>query len=214
MGPQRPHFDIMSFMTIPELKSDIIFHATLRDQSLVFHTTWGLFSPKQIDEGTRLLLDHIQVAPNATILDLGCGYGPLGLTLAKLAPQGQAHLVDKDFIAIEFTRKNAEVNHLTNTTTYLSNGFAQVPRDQKFDLILSNVPAKIGSELLTIFLHDAYASLNPGGKLYIVTISGLKDYMKRQLTAVFGNYDKLKQSKTYTAAVAIKPTKTHPEPHS
>ncbi len=191
-------------MTIPELKADIVFQTTLKGQDLTFHSTWGLFSPKQIDEGTRLLLDHIEIAPDAHVLDLGCGYGPLGLTLAKLAPKGEVHLVDKDFIAIEFTQKNAQLNHLANAKAYLSNGFDQVPASQKFDLIVSNVPAKIGSELLTIFLHDAYSHLNPGGTLYIVTISGLKDYMKRNLAAVFGNYDKLKQSKTYTAASAIK----------
>jgi 16S rRNA (guanine1207-N2)-methyltransferase len=191
-------------LTIPELKQDIAFTARLRGHDLTFHSTWGLFSPKQIDEGTALLLNHIDVAPNATILDLGCGYGPLGLTLAKLAPQGHVHLVDKDFVAVDYTRQNAGLNHLTNTQAYLSNGFNAVPADLKFDLIVSNVPAKIGAELLTIFLHDAHAHLAPGGRLYIVTISGLKDYMKRHLAAVFGNYDKLKQSKTYTAAVAVK----------
>jgi 16S rRNA (guanine1207-N2)-methyltransferase len=194
----------MSHMTIPELKQDIIFPTVLKGQSLVFHSTWGLFSPKAIDEGTHLLLDYIEIAPDATILDLGCGYGPLGLTLAKLAPAGEIHLVDKDFTAVEFSAKNATANHLTNVKSYLSNGFSHVAPNQKFDLIVSNVPAKIGTELLTIFLNDAHAHLNPGGKLYIVTVSGLKEYMKRHLTLVFGNYDKLKQSKTYTAAVAEK----------
>jgi len=191
-------------MTIPELKQDIIFPVTLKGQSLVFHSTWGLFSPKAIDEGTHLLLEYIEIATDATVLDLGSGYGPLGITLAKLAPAGQVHLVDKDFIAVEFSAKNAEVNRLTNVKSYLSNGFSAVPKAQKFDLIVSNVPAKIGTELLTIFLSDAHAHLNPGGRLYIVTVSGLKEYMKRHLTLIFGNYDKLKQSKTYTAAVAQK----------
>jgi 16S rRNA (guanine1207-N2)-methyltransferase len=191
-------------MTIPELKQDIVFTTNLRGQPLTFHSTWGLFSPKAIDEGTQLLLDHIKVAPDATILDLGCGYGPLGLALAKLAPHGQVHLVDKDFVAVDFAHKNAQINHIANAQSYLSNGFEQVPVDLKFDLIVSNVPAKIGGELLSIFLHDAYDRLNPGGQLYIVTISGLKDYMKRHLTDTFGNYDKLKQSKTYTAALAVK----------
>ena len=191
-------------MTIPELKKDIVFTTTLKGQNLVFHTTWGLFSPKAIDEGTHLLLDYMEVAPDAKILDLGCGYGPIGLTLAKLAPAGEVHLVDKDYLAIEFTLKNAQANHLDNVKAYLSNGLSNVPAGQKFDIIVSNVPAKIGTELLQIFLHDAHEHLNPGGKLYIVTVSGLKEYMKRHLTGVFGNYDKLKQSKTYTAAVAVR----------
>ncbi|GAC1371530.1 MAG: hypothetical protein NVSMB39_5360 [Candidatus Saccharimonadales bacterium] len=191
-------------MTIPELKQDIIFTANLKGQSLVFHTTWGLFSPKAIDEGTSLLLDYMEVAPNAKILDLGCGYGPIGLTLAKLAPAGEVTLVDKDYVAIDFTLKNAQANHLDNVKAYLSNGLSNVPVDQKFNVIVSNVPAKIGTELLQIFLHDAYDHLMPGGQLYIVTVSGLKEYMKRHLMAVFGNYDKLKQSKTYTAAAAVR----------
>ncbi len=191
-------------MTIPELKADLVFQAALRGHALTFHSTWGLFSPKAIDEGTGLLINYLDVAPTATVLDLGCGYGPLGLTIAKMAPQGHVHLVDKDFVAVDFARKNAELNHLTNATAYLSNGFDQVPAGQTFDAVVSNVPAKIGTELLSIFLHDAYDHLNPGGRLYIVTISGLKDYMKRHLTDVFGNYDKLKQSKTYTAALAVK----------
>lgn len=191
-------------MTIPELKSDIVFQSELKGQKLVFHSTWGLFSPKAIDEGTHLLLDHMEVAPSAHILDLGCGYGPLGLTLAKLAPRGEVHLIDKDYVAVDFAAKNAGLNHLTNTKSYLSNGFSNVDENKKFDIVVSNVPAKIGTELLQIFLHDAYAHLNPGGQLYIVTVSGLKDYMKRHLNAVFGNYDKLKQSKTYTAARARK----------
>ena len=191
-------------MTIPELKQDIVFSGRLAGNDFTFHSTWGLFSPKSIDEGTQLLAGYLEVKPDAVCLDLGCGYGPLGLTLAKLAPKGQVHLVDKDFVAVEFATKNAQINHLANVQAYLSNGFAQVPADLKFDVIVSNVPAKIGTELLSIFLHDAHARLNPGGKLYVVTISGLKDYMKRHLTDVFGNYDKLKQSKTYTAAVAVK----------
>jgi 16S rRNA (guanine1207-N2)-methyltransferase len=174
------------------------------DLSLTLATTWGLFSPKSIDEGTELLARYIEVEPTDNCLDLGCGYGPLGLMLAKAAPQGITHLVDKDFVAVNYSAKNAEANSLSNATAFLSNGFDQIDSEQKYDIIVSNVPAKIGDELLTLFLHDAYSHLNPGGKLYVVTISGLKEYFKRRMSEVFGNYDKLKQSKTYTAAVSVK----------
>jgi 16S rRNA (guanine1207-N2)-methyltransferase len=183
---------------------EIVFTANLAGHPLVLHSTWGLFSPKAIDEGTALLVSQLKIRPDATALDLGCGYGPLGLAIAKLAPQGTVDMVDKDFIAVDYANRNAELNHLPNATAYLSNGFDQVPADRKFDVIVSNLPAKIGGELLSILLHDAHDRLNPGGQLYVVTISGLKDYMKRNLTEVFGNYDKLKQSKTYTAALSVK----------
>ncbi len=184
---------------------ELAFTARLHGHDLTFHTTWGLFSPRAIDEGTQLLLDQIgPIAPDAHILDLGCGYGPIGLALAKSSPRGTTHLLDKDFVAVDYSRRNARLNNLTNTTAYLSNGFDQVPADARFDLIVSNIPAKIGAEQLAIFLHDAHAHLKSGGRLYVVTISGLRDYFKRHLTDQFGNYDKLKQSKTYTAALAIK----------
>jgi 16S rRNA G1207 methylase RsmC len=191
-------------MTTDELKKDIVFDAKLAGHDLTFHSTWGLFSPKQIDEGTALLVSQLEIAKDAQVLDLGCGYGPLGLAIAKMAPAGRVDLVDKDFVAVGYASLNAHVNGIENTEAYLSNGFEQVPADRKFDVIVSNIPAKIGGELLSIFLHDAYERLNPGGKLYVVVISGLKDYMKRNLTEVFGNYKKLKQSKTYTASVAVK----------
>jgi 16S rRNA (guanine1207-N2)-methyltransferase len=188
---------------------DLIFATNLHDQDLTFHSTWGLFSPKAVDEGTRLLANHLKVPPNAVALDLGCGYGPLGLTIAKLAPQGNVHLVDKDFVAVEYAAKNAVANHLSNTQVYLSNGFSHVPAGLTFDLIVSNLPAKISGELLEIFLNDAHSRLKPGGRLYVVTISGLKEYIKRHLASAFGNYDKLAQSKTYTAACSQK-TKGRP----
>ncbi|HSX01243.1 MAG TPA: methyltransferase [Candidatus Saccharimonas sp.] len=194
----------MTHTDTDRLRQDLSFQATLHGQPLSFHTTWGLFSPKAIDEGTQLLADLFDVAPTADCLDLGCGYGPLGLTLAKLSPRGTVHLIDKDFVAVQYAATNAQLNDLTNTTAYLSNGFDQVPPEARFDVIASNIPAKIGGEQLSLFLADAHARLKPGGQLYIVTISGLKDYMKRHLTDQFGNYDKLRQSRTYTAALAIR----------
>jgi len=193
----------MTISTDP--RPDIVFTATLHGQALTFRTTWGLFSPRGIDEGTQLLADKLaDIPPDAACLDLGCGYGPLGLTLARLAPRGSVQMVDKDFVAVDYANANAALNRLPHARAYLSNGFSHVPPAARFDVIVSNIPAKIGAELLEIFLRDAHAHLNPGGRLYVVTISGLKDYMKRHLTAVFGNYDKLGQSKTYTAAVATK----------
>ena len=184
------------------LRRDLEFSAQLAGRTLDFCSTWGLFSPRDIDDGTRLLLDHLEIAPTDDCLDLGCGYGPIGLTLAALAPQGRTLLVDKDFVAVEYANRNAQRNRLTNAEAQLSNGFDQIDPERRFDLIASNVPAKVGKELLALLLHDAHARLRPGGRLYLVTINGLRQYMKRNLTDVFGNYDKLKQGAHYTVALA------------
>ena len=188
---------------IAKLREDIVFTVKLCDMPFTFHSTWGIFSPRGIDEGTELLLNYIDIEEDSDCLDLGCGYGPIGLTLARLAPHGHTILVDKDFMAVEYSNKNASINKITNATALLSNGFDQV-RDKKFDIVVSNIPAKVGNEMLSLFLHDALQQLNPGGKLYVVTINGLRDYMKRNFKEVFGNYKKLKQGKNYTVAMAEK----------
>jgi 16S rRNA G1207 methylase RsmC len=188
---------------LDKLRQDITISDTLRGHNLQFHTTWGLFSPKGIDEGSRLLLDHIEVNRDDNTLDLGCGYGPLGLTLAKLAPEGTSTLVDKDFVAVEYCKKNAQINNINNTNIFLSNGFDQV-KSTNFDLIVSNLPAKTGKELYYLYFYDALASMNPGARFYVVTISGLRKFIAKAFDEVFGNYTKLKQGKTYTVAMARK----------
>jgi len=188
---------------LARLREDIVFDAELCGKALRFHSTWGLFSPKAVDEGTRLLLDHMDIAVDDDCLDVGCGYGPLGLTMAALAPEGQTLLVDKDFVAVEYSAKNAKLNALDNVDVCLSNGFSQVG-ERKFDVIVSNLPAKTGKELFYLYFYDALARLKPGGRLYVVTITGLRKFVARAFDEVFGNYKKVKQGKTYTIGLAIK----------
>jgi 16S rRNA (guanine1207-N2)-methyltransferase len=189
--------------TTDQLKQDIVFEAVLGEHRLCFHTTWGLFSPRTIDEGSRLLLRHLAVEDGGVALDLGCGYGAIGLAIAKMTPNGTVHMVDKDFVALEFARKNAAINGIANCKIYPSNAFSAVGEVQ-FDTVVSNLPAKVGRELLYIILSDAKDHLHPGGQLVVVTISGLKEFIKRNFKAVFGNYEKLKQGRNYTVARAVK----------
>ena len=187
------------------LREDILFTEELLGEPYRFRSTWGLFSPRNVDEGSRLLLDHIRIRSEDDCLDLGCGYGPIGLVMARHAPRGKTLLADKDFVAVEYSRKNIRENRLGNCDALLSNGFSHVG-ERRFDLIASNVPAKVGKELLLILLSDAYAHLRPGGRLYVVTITGLRKFMQRNLGEIFGNYDKVKQGQHYTVAMAMRET--------
>lgn len=191
------------FQDVEQIRKDMLIKAELCGNPMQFMTTWGLFSPRAIDEGSKLMLDHIQVNVDDNCLDIGCGYGPLGLTLAKLAVEGKTTLIDKDFVAIEYTEKNIRLNNLTNCETFLSNGLNQIGK-RRFNLIVSNIPAKVGNELLSLFLVDTWQHLEPGGRFYVVTISGIRRYIERSFKEVFGNYKKIKQGKTYTVAMAIK----------
>ena len=189
---------------IINLKKDIEIVVNLLDNELTLHTRWGVFSPRSIDEGTLLLMKHIEVGVSDICLDLGCGYGPIGLALAKHCTKGEVHMVDKDFVAIELANNNAKLNNLSNAKAYFSDAFLQVPNEVKFDQVISNLPAKVGREQLSIILYDAFDALKPGGKITVVTIKGLKDFIKNNFKSVFGNYKKLKQGQKYIVSQAIK----------
>lgn len=180
-----------------------MLEASLLGRPWRFHTTWGLFSPKRVDEGSTLLIESIKVEKDARILDVGCGYGPIGLALASCASDGLTHLVDKDFVAVEYAQKNATENNVNNVRVYLSNGLKHV-EENDFDWVVSNLPAKVGNELLSIIIEDACSKLRIGGSLAVVTISGLRNHIRREFERVFGNYTKVKQGKTYTVSQATR----------
>ncbi|NVK21047.1 MAG: methyltransferase [Kangiellaceae bacterium] len=188
---------------IQQLKQDLTIEHSLCGFPMQFKTTWGLFSPKAIDDGSIMLLKYVDVQADDKCLDLGCGYGVLGLTMAKQAPKGHVIMADKDFVAVDYANHNCRLNKVANAEARLSNGFSAID-ERHFNVIVSNIPAKVGNELLYIFLHDAYKRLAPGGTFYVVTITGLRDFMKKAFKEVFGNYKKHKQGPAYTVASATK----------
>ena len=201
----------MSDFTLQELqerakywRQDINFRQDVLGKPFDFATTWGIFSPEKLDDGSLMLLDHVDFQAADNSIDLGCGYGVLGMTAARECPDGQHLLIDKDFVAVEYARLNCQKNGLTNTHVQLSNGFNDVDKDKRFSLVMSNLPAKVGKEQHYLYLLDAYERMEVGGRFYVVTINGLRQFMKRAFTEVFGNADKVKQGKTYTITKAVK----------
>jgi 16S rRNA (guanine1207-N2)-methyltransferase len=188
---------------IDGFRKDNFFQAQLDEELFDFQTTWGLFSPKEIDQGTKMLIRYLTIKEGDDCLDLGCGYGALGLYMASQSKTGSVTMLDKDFVAIDYANKNIELNKVANCQAILSNGFSQV-LDKKVNLIVSNVPAKTGKELFYIFLADAYELLEPGGRFYVVTITGLRKFFEKGMKEVFGSYKKVKQGKQYTVAYAEK----------
>lgn len=185
-------------------RKDIHFKQDVLGRPFEFYTTWGIFSPEKLDDGSLMLLDYIDFKSEDTSIDLGCGYGVLGMTAARECPDGQHLLIDKDFVAVEYARLNCQKNQLTNTHVQLSNGFNQVDNNLTFSLVMSNLPAKVGKEQHYLYLLDAYQRMTAGGRFYVVTINGLRQFMKRAFTEVFGNAEKVKQGKTYTITMATK----------
>ncbi len=185
-------------------RQDLRFEEPVLGKNMKFTSTWGLFSPEKLDDGSLMLLDHMEFRKADSSIDLGCGYGILGMTAARECPEGKHLLIDKDFVAIEYAKKNCFDNRLTNTEVQLSNGFRHVDPARRFDLVMSNLPAKASKEQHYLYLLDAYNAMNSGGRFYVVTINGLREFMQRTFKEVFGNSDKLKQGKTYTITMAQK----------
>jgi 16S rRNA G1207 methylase RsmC len=140
---------------------------------LVFEVPHDVFSTQRIDEGTLLFLDHLPESPARSILDLGCGYGALGLPVAAQYPDSEVTLVDRDLLAVKWARKNASRNSLSNVTCTGSLGFEHLPAGKRFDWILCNVPARIGLPFIRHLLLEGNARLSPGGKLRLVVILDL-----------------------------------------
>ncbi len=139
---------------------------------LQFHVAQDLFSSTGLDPGTAALLrtlagpDHSRAG---RILDLGCGYGPLGLFLKAWEPERTLHLIDRDGLAVEYAQMNADLNGLAGVAAYPSLGYDDVT-ERDFDLVVSNVPAKAGPRAIESLLLDANHFLARGGMVAVVVI--------------------------------------------
>ena len=157
-------------------------------QNLVFRVSQDLFSSYQVDSGTSFLLKTIVSAACGTyqkILDLGCGYGPIGLSLKKIYGDSSVHMVDRDALAVEYSRQNAGLNGLSDVTIYGSLGYDGVGATD-FDLIASNIPGKAGEPVISHLILGAADYLNPDGMAAIVVVSALEAMVEKLLTTTPG----------------------------
>jgi 16S rRNA (guanine1207-N2)-methyltransferase len=136
-------------------------------------TGHGLFSADRLDEGTRLLLDHVELAPDARVLEIGCGYGALAIPIAAALPSTRLICVDRDVLAVRYAARNAAALGLENVETRASLGIDRVP-ERDFDLSLCNVPARIGSEGLAHLIEGGASVLSARGEMRIVAIRDLR----------------------------------------
>lgn len=171
-------------------ENDVYFKKSIpfkhRRKALQFRASQELFSSHQVDMGSRLLLRTLGDSnPEKVrkILDVGCGYGPLGLTLKKLDFMRTVHLVDRDALAIEYTRQNAKLNKLSNAVVYGSLGYDAV-LENDFDLIVSNIPGKVGEQVITQLLGDAVHYLAPDGFVAVVVVTPLAELVEQYLRQI------------------------------
>ena len=113
-----------------------------------------LFSPDGLDEGTRQMLRAVEWFPGAAVLDLGCGYGPIGITLARDYPKAQFVLSDVNRRAVALCEENIAKNKIANAKALFSDGCAEL--DGTFDQIVSNPPIRIGKSALQNMWRDCH----------------------------------------------------------
>ena len=143
-------------------------------------TAHSLFSSHRIDGGTRLLLENLPARWPETFLDLGCGYGALGLPIAARFPLSRGLLVDRDLLAVEFSRRNAALQGLPNLEVVGSLCCRDIPPTWgPFDWILSNVPARAGEKVIAAFVSGGRARLKDSGEMRIVALRPLKAMVEK-----------------------------------
>lgn len=156
------------FTNQPNSKNDKkVFSFTLRGNELKFQSDAGVFSRNEVDFGSRVLIETFTFPViEGTILDVGCGYGPIGLSIAKVDPNRLVEMVDVNLRAIELAKENAKANNIENVKIYESSIYENVTG--KYAAILTNPPIRAGKSVVHTILKEAHEKLLPGGELWVV----------------------------------------------
>ena len=168
-----------------ELKLRTI-QVTIAGRAVDLQTANGVFSPERIDPGTRVLLSSVPAPPpGGNLLDLGCGWGPIALTLASESPHATVWAVDVNERALDLVRRNADVMGLTNVNAVLPQ---DVPADISFMTIWSNPPIRVGKNELHAMLSHWMPRLEPGADAWLVVQKNLgSDSLHRWMDDVFAS---------------------------
>lgn len=135
---------------------------------LHFKTDNGVFSKREVDFGSKVLIEAFQMPElNGNILDVGCGYGPIGLTLAKEFAERTVHMVDVNERALTLASENARINKIPNIQIYESDRLLNVEA-KDFAAILTNPPIRAGKQVVHDILEQSYERLLEGGELWVV----------------------------------------------
>lgn len=161
---------------------------TLRGEKIQFQTDTGVFSKNEVDFGSRLLIEAFEESSvEGPVLDVGCGYGPIGIAIAKSFPLKKVHMVDVNTRAIELAEKNALKNDVENVEIYESDGLSSV-EEEGFSAILTNPPIRAGKDTVFRFYEEACGKIAPGGSLWVVIQKKQgAPSTQEKLEALFGN---------------------------
>lgn len=168
-----------------------------------FLTDNGVFSKKAVDFGSSLLLKSLPTLNNVNILDVGCGYGTIGLTIAKMNPTAYVTMVDINQRAVLLTNKNMISNQIKNAEIFVSDIYNNV--HQKYDFIVTNPPIRAGKKVVHNITLGAIAYLKDGGQMWcVIQKKQGAESLLIKLKDTFSNVEIISKDKGYFIIKSIK----------
>lgn len=194
------------FENNPNLKSEeheLTYY--FKNTTLKFISDAGVFSKGSIDFGSSLLLKSVRINDAVKILDVGCGYGTIGVTIAKVNENVTVDMVDVNLRAIELAKKNALNNGVSNVSIFESNMYEKVI--DKYDLIITNPPIRAGKKIVHGICLGGYDHLNDNGSLWCVIQKkqGAESLLKA-MKEIYQNVEVITKDKLYYIIKATKNT--------
>ena len=180
------------------------FQVKVLGKKFKFITDIGVFSKGELDDASRFLIETFDALElSGDILDVGCGYGAIGISLASNRPNDQVHMIDVNLRAVDLARRNAEINGINNVYVYESDCYQNV--DTKFANIVCNPPIRAGKKVVHQILEEASRYLEDEGTLTIVIGKqhGAESAQKK-MREVFRNVERIKRKKGFWILQSVK----------
>lgn len=186
------------FINDPNLKSNRKqIKYTFLGENIILNSDSGVFSKDRIDFGTNLLLNSIDdLSQFSSLLDVGCGIGIIGISIAKKYSCIKVNMIDVNERAVQLTNENIELNKLNNCECFLSNIYENVT--SKYDVIITNPPIRAGKNVVHKIASDAKLFLNQNGVFYaVVQKKQGADSFRKKLEEVYGNVEIINKDSGY-----------------
>ncbi len=164
----------------------------------------GVFSKERVDFGTNVLLNSLDNLDNIhSVLDVGCGYGIIGISIANAYQDKKIVMIDVNDRCIELSKKNIKSNNLKNAFVFESNLYENI--NENFDMIISNPPVRAGKKIVLGIIEEGYKHLFKGGCMWIVIQKKQgAPSVEKKMEEVFGNVETINREKGYFVFKSIK----------
>lgn len=172
-------------------------------KNIILETASGIYSPRNIDKGSLIHLKHVVINKKDKVLDLGCGYGTVGIFVKKLYPSTEVVMSDINKRAVNYAKRNIKKNNI-QAKVIQSDGFKKI-KDSDFDVILFNPPINAGLKVCYRLIASSFEHLKKGGSLQVVLRPrGGGERLVKKIKSVFGNAEKVAKEDIYEIYIAKK----------